>query len=186
MEISMPRVAHRIPRLLPAVAATLLLLGAAGARAEQKAPVRPGQHANAWTSKTGVRYETRSTDWHGGRKAEWERRVTGKSGITKITGMSWGSKVKGTARTFKNGNTLERLTVTADNGEVRKVTTRTLAGGVVLKTIRMPDGTRREITTWTEKGTAWTETRELDKAGEVTSTKRTSSPVAAPAATAAP
>ena len=73
-----------------------------------------------WTTKHNVRFETRSTDWHGGKKAEWERRITGKSGVTKINGVMWGSRIKGTARTFKNGNSVEHLKVFGWDG-VRRV-----------------------------------------------------------------
>jgi hypothetical protein len=165
MEISMARVVLRSTRYLSFVAAAALLLGGPATVRAQKAPATYGQHSNTWTTKHGVRFETRSTDWHGGKKAEWERRITGKSGVTKINGVMWGSRVKGTARTFKNGNSVEHLKVFGTDG-VRRITTRTLKDGKILKTIRLPDGSRKEITTWVEKGEQLTERREFDPNGQ--------------------
>jgi hypothetical protein len=176
MEIRMARVVLRSPRSLSLAAAALLLCGSAAVRA-QKAPVRDGQQPRTWVTKYNVKFETRSTDWHNGKKAEWERRITGKSGVTKINGVMWGSRVKGTARTFKNGNSVEHLKVFGWDG-VRRITTRTLKDGRTVKTIRLPDGSRKEITSWMENGEQMTERREFDTNGQpvVTEMPRRSAP----------
>jgi hypothetical protein len=167
----MAAVALRIKSTLTVAVAALVLLGAASVHANKASAT--GQRSNSWTTKYGVKFETRSTDWRPGKKAEWERRITGaKPGaVTKINGESWGSKVKGTARTFKNGNAIERLTYTSTTGEVRKVTTRTLKDGTVIKTIKLADKSSREITSWVDRNVEHTRVIEKDPQGNVLSTK---------------
>jgi hypothetical protein len=66
---------------------------------------------------------------------------------------------------------VEYLKVFAADG-VRRITTRTLKGGKTLKTIRLPDGSRKEITSWTEKGEQLSERREFDPSGQPVATER--------------
>ena len=128
--------------------------------------------AKVWTTHGGkVKFETRSTAWKGGKKVEWERRITGKSGVTKINGMSWGRKVKGTAETLKDGSTLERLTYTSQTGEVRKVTIKAGNDGKTVKTIDFADKSSKVITSWVSAKTLHTVVVDLDPKGNVLSTR---------------
>jgi hypothetical protein len=164
--LSLARFAFALALILP-----LLLASSASAQKARAAKSRTVNGVKVTKWKAGnTRFEHRT---HGNSKIGWERHTTGKSGVTKIHGKLWGSKVKGESAS-QGGKTLSLMTATGKNGQTRQTVTFKDTNGTVRKTIKMaPEGITRKITSWFMGGTKMTATRDYDSSGKLLKKSRT-------------
>jgi hypothetical protein len=165
--LSITRFAFALALILP------LLLASSSASAQKAGPVKAktvnGVRVTKWKARN-TRFEHRT---HGNSKIGWERRATGKDGVTKISGKLWGNKIKGESASM-GGKTLSILTATSKSGQTRNTVTLEKPNGTVHKTIKMsPEGITRKITSWFMGGTKMTSTRDYDSSGKLIKRTRT-------------
>jgi hypothetical protein len=143
---------------LAVLAFVAIAFSGADASAQRAARARTGVKTKTWKAN-GVKFRHKT---HGNSKIGWERHATGKSGVTKISGKLWGSKIRGT-EAKKNGVTTSKITATSKDGKARTTTTVTNKKGTERKSIEMkPEGVTRKITTWRVGNTRMQATRDYD------------------------
>lgn len=121
-------------RLTAAVIAALIALSSQQADAGRKAP-KPtiaGAKTRGWKAN-GTRFEHETLKMHGN-IVHWERRATGKSGVTAIRGKTWGSSFTGQERK-RASETVREVSYRNPDGSARTVSTVTDKKGTVRTTI---------------------------------------------------
>ena len=157
---------HSSLRILLAAFIFLFAVDASANRvAKTKAkPTIAGAKVKTWKAKgTSFRHETLRSD--GGSIIHWQRSATTRSGVTNFHGVTWGTKIRGTAHKA--------------NGLEFRTATRTHADGSNSYSISSvsPTGTKKSLVTTREgnlKSTSWnlgntrmTDTRRYNQQGEL-------------------
>ncbi|HLU68443.1 MAG TPA: hypothetical protein VKZ63_19295 [Kofleriaceae bacterium] len=153
-----------------------LFVALSGARVEAqraaraKAKAKPAATSRTWTAN-GTRFRHETQRMHG-KVVHWERGTTGKSGVTKLRGKTWGSSYKG--HEWKSGDkTLRKVTVNGSDGTKRKVFSVTNGKGTKRTTITgLPGGQTRRITRWQVGNTNMTDMRDYGADGKLTKRQR--------------
>ena len=164
------RPSRNLLRVAAAMVLSLALLPLAQAQRAQTRPAPGGGTITSWKAN-GVSFQARTVKMFG-KIIDWERRATGKSGVTTINGKAWGSTVKGTETTAPDGSKVQKLDVKGFDG-LRTVITKTAPSGTVRTTINLPDGMVRKITTWSTGRKTMTDTRVFGKDGKLVEQTRT-------------